>query len=214
VINKINGKIDNVGEDSVTIELGGVFYEVMIPSGLAEPLKQRAREGLAVSLYTFYYIESSASAGNLYPRLVGFTVPADREFFKLFTTVSGIGIRKALRCLTMPVRDIARAIEEKNTAILKKLPGIGPRMADKIVAELGGKAARFALSRSDRPLTVTDKKKLDFEEEVYEVLTQLQYRPNEIDALIRKALTIKPEIKTTEEMISAIFEMQGEAVAR
>jgi Holliday junction DNA helicase RuvA len=212
VIQKICGQIDNVADETVTVEVGGIFYEVMIPSGLAEPLRNLARENHPVTLYTYYYIESSGGASNLYPRLVGFTVPSDREFFKVFTTVSGIGVRKALRCLTMPVRDIARSIETKDTSLLRKLPGIGPRMAEKIVAELSGKVTRFALSRSGRPLTMPEKKEIDFEEEIYEVLTQLQYKPAEIDVMIKKALKTKPDIKSVEEMVAVIFSMEAEAV--
>jgi len=213
VIQKICGKIDNVGEETISLELGGIFYEVLIPSGLSESLRVLSREGRPVTLYTYYYIESSGNASNMYPRLVGFTVPSDREFFKIFTTVPGIGVRKALRCLTEPVRDIARAIETRDTAILKRLPGIGPRMAEKIVAELSGKVARFALSRSDRPLSIPDKKKIDFEDEVYDVLSQLQYKPAEIDAMVKRALSIKPDIQSVEEMVEVIFASQSEAVA-
>jgi Holliday junction DNA helicase RuvA len=213
VIQKICGKIDSVGDDSVTLELGGIFYEIMIPSGLAESLRNLARENRPATLYTYYYIEASGNASNLYPRLVGFTVPSDREFLKIFTTVPGIGVKKALRCLTMPVRDIARSIETKDTALLRQLPGIGPRMAEKVVAELAGKVTRFALSRSDRPLSIPEKKKLDFEEEIYEVLSQLQYKPAEIDAMVKRALKIRPEIKSVEEMVEVIFSTQAEAVA-
>jgi Holliday junction DNA helicase RuvA len=213
VIQKIRGKIDSVSEETVTLEVGGIYYEILIPSGLAEPLKNQAREERPVTLYTYYYIESSGSASNLYPRLVGFTVPSDREFFKLFTTVSGVGVRKALRCLTLPVKDIARSIENKDTTLLKRLPGIGPRMAEKIVAELSGKATRFALSRSGRPLSIPDKKTVDFEDEIYEVLSQLQYKPSEIDTMIKRALKAKPDIGSVEEMVEVIFSMQAEAVA-
>jgi Holliday junction DNA helicase RuvA len=213
VIQKICGKIDSVIDDSVTLEVGGIYYEIMIPSGLAEPLRNQAREDRPVTLHTYYYIESSGSASNLYPRLVGFTVPSDREFFKLFTTVSGIGVRKALRCLTMPVRDIARSIDNKDTTLLRRLPGVGPRMAEKIIAELAGKTTRFALSRSARPLSIPEKKTIDFEEEIYEVLSQLQYKPAEIDAMIKRALKAKPDIKSVEGMVEIIFSMQNEAVA-
>ncbi len=210
MISKLCGKIEHVSDEMITLELNGIFYEILIPSGLAEPLRHHARGGEPVTLHTYYYIESSANAANMHPRLVGFTVPADREFFKVFTTVSGIGVRKALRCLTLPVRDLARAIEEKDIAVLKQLPGIGPRMAEKIVAELAGKTARFALSRNDRPL-VAATKDVDFLDEVYDVLTQLQYRPAEIDTLIKKALKTNPDIKTTEEMVTTIFAQQSES---
>jgi len=139
-------------------------------------------------------------------------VPSDREFFRLFTTVPGIGVRKALRCLTIAVRDIARAIENKDSAVLTRLPGIGPRMAQKIIAELSGKAARFALSRSERPLAIAEKKQVDFEDEVYEILSQLQYKPAEIDAMIKRALAARPDVASTEEMVALIFSIQTQAV--
>ncbi len=209
MIQKICGKIDSVGEESISLELGGLFYEVLIPSGLAEPLKHQAKEDRPVTLYTYHYIESSGNASNLYPRLVGFTVPADREFFKLFTTVSGVGVRKALRCLTLSVRDIARAIEEKDGAQLRLLPGIGPRMAEKIIAQLSGKVTRFALSRNDRPLSVSSGKKVSYEDEIYEVLGQLGYKPAEVDGMVKKAMEAKPDIKSTEEMMAVIFSLSG-----
>lgn len=209
MIQKICGKIDAVGEESISLELGGIFYEILIPSGLSEPLKNQAKEDRAVTLYTYHYIESSGNASNLYPRLVGFTIPADREFFKLFTTVSGVGVRKALRCLTLSVRDIARAIEEKDGAQLRRLPGIGPRMAEKIIAELSGKVTRFALSRNDRPLSIPSRKKVAYEDEIYEVLGQLGYKPAEVDGMVKKAMEAKPDIKSTEEMMEVIFSLSG-----
>ncbi len=213
MIQKICGKIDSVGDDTVTLELNGLYYEVLIPSGLSEPLRHQAKEDRPVTLYTYYYIEAGANAASLFPRLVGFTVPSDREFFKLFTTVPGIGVRKALKCLTMPVKDIARSIENKDTGVLKKLPGVGPRMAEKIIAELSGKATRFALSRSDRPLSIPEKQKIDFEDEIFDILSQLGYKPNEVDNMLKRAVTAHPDITNTEEMMSVIFSMENEAVS-
>ncbi|MCK5125403.1 MAG: Holliday junction branch migration protein RuvA [candidate division Zixibacteria bacterium] len=213
MIQKICGVIDSVGEETVTLELHGIFYEILIPSGLSEPLRNQAKENHPVTLYTYYYIEGGANAASLYPRLVGFTIPSDREFFRLFTTVPGIGVRKALRCLTLPVKDIARSIENKDTALLKKLPGIGPRMAEKIIAELSGKATRFALSRSDRPLSIPDKKQIDFEDEIFDVLSQLGYKPAEVDAMMKKVIEVHPDVKTTEEMMEIIFSMENEAAS-
>jgi Holliday junction DNA helicase RuvA len=77
------------------------------------------------------------------PRLIGFDTEEDRSFFELFTTVKGIGNRKALRALSLPFETIAGAIASRDVDTLKSLPEIGKRTAETIVAELHGKVDRF-----------------------------------------------------------------------
>src|SRR5206468_886755 len=74
----------------------------------------------------------------------------DKRFFEKFITVKGIGPKTALRALTVPVGEIAQAIEEKNARFLVQLDGIGKRTAELIIAELAGKVAEFA-----SPMTAT-----------------------------------------------------------
>src|SRR5713226_10783490 len=107
-----------------------------------------------LTLYTIDYIDGGLGGGHLTPKLVGFLDPLDREFFEAFTTVPGVGFMKALKCLVQPLKDIALAIERGDTMFLKELPGIGPKMADRVVSELRGKMAKFALAPSEEPLSV------------------------------------------------------------
>lgn len=79
------------------------------------------------------------------PRLVGFLHEAEREFFDLICQVDGVGVKKALGAMVRPVREVATAIEEQDVKVLSALPGIGPAMAERIVAKLRRKMARFAL---------------------------------------------------------------------
>ena len=74
-----------------------------------------------IEFETIYYIEAGDRKSNHYPRIVGFTEPVDREFFSLFVQVPGMGIRKALRSLILPVSEIAAAIETKDSAKLNSI---------------------------------------------------------------------------------------------
>ena len=83
--------------------------------------------------------------GRMVPRLIGFLSPIDREFFDTFCSVDGVGVRKALRAMVRPVRELARTIEDQDVKMLATYPGIGEAMAERIVAKLRRKVGKFAL---------------------------------------------------------------------
>ncbi len=209
MISQISGKIAKLTEEAVTINLGGLYHELMIPSGLYNALRDAKAEGREVMLYTINYIEAGDKKSYHYPKLIGFTDALDKEFFLLFTTVSGMGFKKGLKSLTLPVRDIATAIETKDAGTLARLPGIGNRLADKVIAELNGKMARFALSRTEQPLTVIRKDQADLMNEAVEVLVQLQYKAMEAEKMVLRALESNPKVDTTEKLISIIFRQEA-----
>ncbi len=209
MISQIKGKISKLTEEMVTIELNGLHYELMIPSGLYDELKQARDTGSDIMLHTLNYIEAGDRKSYHYPRLVGFTRLIDKEFFQLFTTVSGMGFKKGLKSLTLPIKEIATAIETKESATLILLPGIGRRLADKVIAELNGRMARFALSKGEVPLTTAHREKADTFDEAVEVLVQLQYSQTEAQRLVDKALKANPKINSTEDLISAIFSQEA-----
>lgn len=214
MISQISGKVSHLTESSVTLFLNGLYYELMIPSGLYSQLKQAASNGSEISLYTLNFIEAGDRKSYHYPRLVGFTELVDKEFFQIFTTVPGLGIRKALKSLTLPIKEIATAIEMKNAATLSRLPGIGGRLADKVIAELSGKMARFALSKGEQPLTSVSKEESDLQMEAVEVLMQLQYSRTTAEAMVQKALAHNPNIRSSDALISAIFSQETAGKAK
>jgi len=67
--------------------------------------------GSNIALCTMEYYEGSLGGGNLVPRMVGFLSPNEREFFSTFISVKGLGVRKGLRALSMPIADVAAAVE-------------------------------------------------------------------------------------------------------
>ena len=66
--------------------------------------------------------------GRMTPRLIGFLSEIEREFFDLFCSVDGVGVKKALRAMVRPVKEVATAIEEQDATLLSALPGVGPAM--------------------------------------------------------------------------------------
>ncbi len=206
MIRRISGKLGRIDDTRALVENGGVSYEVLLPSALAERLKEQAETGADISFETIYYIEAGDKKSSHYPRLVGFDDAFDREFFSLYIQVPGLGVKKALKSLTIPIREIATAIETKDSAQLNRLPGVGARLAEKIIAELHGKTAKFALSRKDEPLARPTAPVHPFAEEATEVLIQLQYKPAEAKQMIERALKENPKTKSAEELISSIFQ--------
>ncbi|NOG54025.1 MAG: hypothetical protein HND57_06800 [Planctomycetes bacterium] len=148
MIARIQGEIIEAPADgSVLIRVASVTLRVLVPSCAESSYFDEI--GQVVELHTLFYIESVGQGNTLLPRLIGFRSPEARAFFELFTTVKGIGQRKALRALAAPVSLIAQAIADRNVKFLQSLPEIGKRTAETIVAELHGKVERFLTPASD-----------------------------------------------------------------
>ena len=143
MIVRLTGTLIEVFEDSVVLERDGVAREVLVPRfAVAELASNRGRQ---VTLKTNEFLEGSHTSGHLVPRILGFLHEEDRLFFSRFVSVKGIGPRKALKALAEPVRRIASWIETGDSKALARLPGIGKRTADLIIASLKGKMHDLAL---------------------------------------------------------------------
>jgi Holliday junction DNA helicase RuvA len=204
MISRLSGILRQIHEQYALVENSGVTYEVLLPSAVARRLKDEGANK-DISFETLYYIEAGDKKSNHFPRLVGFTNPIDREFFQVFTQVPGMGIKKALKSLILPIRDIAIAIENRDTATLRRLPGVGNRLAEVMIAELNGKVAKFALSRDAEPLAVRETVSSPVSVEALEVLLQLQYKRPEAEEMIAAAMKANPQITLAEELIRMIF---------
>ncbi len=137
MIAKVTGLLAEVGDDRVLIDRDGLGYEVLVPGYLAMQLSDCA--GQPVTLFTMDYLEGSATSGNLIPRLAGFASLAEKAAFQQILSVKGFGVRKALKALAVPIEQVAAAIEQGDAVSLSRLPGVGKRTAEQIVATLRGK---------------------------------------------------------------------------
>jgi Holliday junction DNA helicase RuvA len=204
MIAKIEGKLVALEEDKGLIQVGPLCYEVLLPGYAVSALSGSI--GSPVSLSTFEYFEGSPGGGNLIPRLVGFLSDAEKTFFDCYTSVKGMGIRKGLKSLSMPVERIADAIENGDEKTLTALPGIGKRMAQMIVAELKGKLSGFAAASGSegkpRPAFQT------FQMEALEILIAWGEKRAEALELVELACRKHPEIQTAEELVPLIYRIK------
>ena len=134
MITRITGELLAVNKDVVTLGIDAFHYEVLIPEFARRKLQLRTGE--TVSLHTIEYLEGNPMQGRLVPRLVGFLNEVEREFFEMFCSVDGVGVKKALRAMVRPVQEVAGAIEEQDAKALAGLPGIGPATAERCIAKL------------------------------------------------------------------------------
>lgn len=147
MITRIDGILERAGEGTVHVRVGDVTYELLVPA--CDEAQWMSSVGSGVSLHTLHYLESQGQGASFWPRLIGFREPQDRDFFDLFTSVKGIGMRRALRSIAIPPARIAEAIVVKDTALLMSLPEIGKKTAETMVLELRDKVTSFAMRASE-----------------------------------------------------------------
>ena len=203
MITKITGKLLAVHEDTLALGVGAFEYEVLIPDYNRRQLQ--ANLGQEISLYTIEYFEGNPMQGRMTPRLIGFLHEVEREFFDLFCSVDGVGVKKALRAMVRPVREVAMAIEEQDHKGLSSLPGIGPAMAERIVAKLRRKVPKFALMVPREDGFAADVQP-DVITEAYEALRMLGHNESDARRLIDNVLKTKKKFKDVGDLIAAIYD--------
>jgi Holliday junction DNA helicase RuvA len=210
VIAYLKGPILRRADELVIIEAGGVGYEVHLPAVVARAIPHpRDDASTVIELHISYH----ATQNQPKPLLIGFLHEIEQEFFERFITVDGMGPTKAMKAIVHPIHAIADAIERKDVQFLKRLPGIGERTAEKVVATLHGKMGKYALLRApEGPMPVGG----DFKEEVMEVLTkQLGHRAAEARRMVEEALRRRPGTTTSEELFQEVYRIEkADAVAR
>jgi Holliday junction DNA helicase RuvA len=145
MIGYIEGRLLKIEEERILLLANQVGYEVLVPAFVRETLNSK-QVGDEIALYIYYHQTDRQPK----PVLIGFNLEAEKEFFQLFISVEAIGPLKAVKALSVSVRDIANAIETGDLGRLKQLKGIGARTAQKIIATLQGRASKFALIRKKR----------------------------------------------------------------
>ncbi len=205
MIARIKGQVIEEKENAVVIDVSGIFYEVLVPASVLQRISEAVDPQGIVTLITFHYLQVGPSSAT--PILIGFLSEIEREFFQQFISVSGIGPKAAVRAIDRSIAEIAAAIDRGDIKFLKSLPGIGQQKAKEIVAKLQGKAGRFGLIRDEQVKKPVGPAPA-FQAETLAVLTQLQYKKAEAEAMILKALERDPSITTTEKLLNEIYKQR------
>lgn len=134
MIGKLKGTVDEIAEDHAIIDVHGVGYVVFCSS--------RTMSSLTAGEAAVLFIETYVREDQL--KLFGFTSQLEREWFRLLQSVQGVGAKVALAVLsTLTPSDLANAIALQDKAMVARAPGIGPKVAQRIVTELKNKAPAF-----------------------------------------------------------------------
>ncbi len=135
MIGKLKGIIDTYHEDSIILDINGVGYLVHCS---ARTLQELPGIGEPATLSIETYVREDQI------RLFGFSTDIEREWFRLLQTVQGVGAKVALAVLgTLKPADLATAIAMRDKAMVARTPGVGPKVAERIVTELKDKAPAF-----------------------------------------------------------------------
>lgn len=215
----LEGRLLKKDTDRIVLLAGGVGYEILLPAFVMKDLDNCAIED-ELALYIYFHQTERTPR----PVLIGFHHEKEREFFEMFISVETIGPLKAVKALTLPVEEIAAAIEAKDAAFLKKLTGIGERVANKIVATLHGKTARFGRIRKAGEVPgggeyaetgmdqerAADVAENDFAVQVMEVLvSRLGYKNGEAREMVAGALKRNPAVDDPESLFEEVFRGRG-----
>ncbi len=200
MIRYIKGRLMKAEEGRIVVLAGGIGYEILLPEIVRRSMAHRKADDENIELFISFH----QTVQQPKPALIGFTTEIELEFFEHLIRVKDIGPVMASRALTMPVPEIARAIEDRDTATIQKLKGIGKRKADMIVSELNGKVGKYALMKESEKEPV--QKPDELSKQVLDVLVkQLGHNRTEASRLVADALERNPGVVTPEELFEEVY---------
>jgi len=139
MIASVEGMVGAIAADSIVVEVGGIGYRVFV----APAVIAGAAPGSKLKLHTFHLVRDDLQA------LYGFRSPEELGFFNLLLSVTGVGPKVALAITgSRPVADLQLAIIEGDQALLTAIPGIGKRLAERVIFELKEKVAAAGVGAS------------------------------------------------------------------
>ena len=212
MISYIEGKVHRFDRstETVVINASGVGYQIVVPQFVMSALSARpVIVGDELGLEVYYHVTDRQPK----PILVGFQRGHERACFEQLIQVEGLGPVRAAKAMIFSVSTIAQAIEAEDLRVLQRMPGIGARAAQKMIATLKGKVVETAMLRDEGYDDAPAKPAVGGgggRDEAIEVLVNLGYRQPEAERDVDEALQANPELADApEELIREIFKAQA-----
>ena len=202
MITRITGKLVSLNGVEAGIDVGPFEYEVAVPDFVRRQLQSQI--GKEITLRTIEYLDGNPQKGRLVPRMIGFLSDVEKDFFDMICSVDGIGVKKALNAMVKPVSEVAVAIEEQDVKTLSALPGIGPAMAERIVAKLRRKMAKFALLIA-REFPQSTEPASSVVSDALEALIALGHSASDACEQIEKVMKTKGKFKAVDEILLEVY---------
>jgi Holliday junction DNA helicase RuvA len=208
MITAITGALNRVLEEEVRLQAGPFEYAVLVPEFVRRQLQTRLGEEL--TLHTLQFLEGNQMSNRLVPRLVGFLGEDDLAFFELLCTVDKVGVKKALKALARPPREVADAIQREDAKWLSTLPGFGKATAETAITALKRKVMKFAMAPTGMNGTPAPKAAANTViEDAYRALLSVGHNPqdarNRLDAVLAGGKTFE----SVEALLTAIYSHKG-----
>lgn len=207
MIGKLRGIIDSMEEDSLVIDVGGVGYVVFAS---AKTLARMPATGGAAALL----IETHVREDHIH--LYGFASETERQWFRILTTVQGVGVKMALAILgTFSPEELAPLIGAQDKKSLTAVSGVGPKLAERIVTELKGKVAKmpfgavaeFAPAGGKGKAAKKESAAPSLQEDAVSALSHLGYSRMEAFTAVSRALQQNPAASLDNVITSALREL-------
>lgn len=194
-------------EEEVRVLVGGIEYQVLVPDVVRRSLQMRLRE--EISLHTIEFLEGNPQRGRMVPRFLGFQEEAELEFFELFCTVDGVGVRTALKAFVRPAKDIADMIQRQDVKQLSTLPGIGGSTAERVIAKLRKKVTKFALMPAPRLVGPASDVEPSVIEDAFRALVSVGHNDADAHHKIEQALAKGKKFSKAEDVLLAVYEQEN-----
>ncbi len=185
----IKGTLEGKSNDSIIVEAGGIGYRIFTALSTINGAGQLSSQ---IKVYTHYYVREDIAA------LYGFITLEELGMFDMLITVSGVGPKAAISMIsTLSPSRFALAVVSQDTKSLSKAPGIGPKMAQRIILELKDKISKEQLTGSNSPDTapILENGTLNSVSEAVSALMVLGYSSYEASGAVSKSYTEGMEVE-------------------
>lgn len=184
------GRVDDIFDSKISLDVNNVGYEINIPVNELENITLNQE----IKVYTYLQVKEDDM------KLFGFIDKKSLEFFKKLILVNGVGPKVALGIIgNINAQDMCVAIAKENVAVLKSIPGVGPKMAQKIIFELKDKIVKEQLANIDEEVVQNKNEILDDAitalqvlgynvKQIKEALQDLDVKNDDVETIIKKVL--------------------------